>query len=55
MALVKSNDEMEYTIKPEAVTPTVDTSSWPLLLKNYSNRMNSAPNRSAELNADIGV
>lgn len=29
--------EVEYTIKPEASTPAVDTSNWPLLLKNYSN------------------
>lgn len=25
----------EYAIKPTAVTPAVDTSNWPLLLKNY--------------------
>ncbi|KAK5798560.1 hypothetical protein VI817_004850 [Penicillium citrinum] len=26
---------MDYAIKPEAVTPTVSTEDWPLLLKNY--------------------
>ena len=25
----------EFTIKPEAVVPAVDTSEWPLLLRNY--------------------
>ena len=35
MALVKQNDDDEQIIKPEAVTPTLDTSSWPLLLKNW--------------------
>lgn len=28
----------DYAIKPTAVTPSVDTSSWPLLLKNYDKR-----------------
>lgn len=27
--------DVEYVIKPESTRPTVDTSSWPLLLKNY--------------------
>ena len=36
MALVaKEEDEKEYAIKPENIGPVVDTSSWPLLLKNY--------------------
>jgi len=41
MALVstKKEQEVDYTIKPEALTPAVDTSSWPLLLKNYNNCM----------------
>lgn len=30
--------EEDYTIKPQAVTPAVDTSDWPLLLKNYDKR-----------------
>lgn len=29
---------MDYSIKPEAVVPAVDTSTWPLLLKNYDKR-----------------
>jgi H/ACA ribonucleoprotein complex subunit 4 len=37
MALVVSEKDADYTIKPEATTPAVDTSSWPLLLKNYNN------------------
>ena len=28
--------EVDYTIKPEATTPAVDTSDWPLLLRNYN-------------------
>jgi H/ACA ribonucleoprotein complex subunit 4 len=40
MAMVVAQKEIDYTIKPEAVTPAVDTSSWPLLLKNYNNCMN---------------
>lgn len=27
----------EYTIKPQATAPAVDTSNWPLLLKNFDN------------------
>ena len=34
--MVVSKDEADYTIKPEATTPLVDTSSWPLLLKDYN-------------------
>lgn len=30
--------EEEYTIKPESSTPALDTSTWPLLLKNYEKR-----------------
>jgi len=37
MALVKA-DEAEYSIKPENITPTIDTSAWPLLLKNWDQR-----------------
>ena len=29
-------DDDKSLIKPEKVTPKIDTSSWPLLLKNYS-------------------
>src|SRR5690242_733750 len=35
MALVQTNPDA-YTIKPEASAPAIDTSDWPLLLKNYS-------------------
>jgi H/ACA ribonucleoprotein complex subunit 4 len=28
-------EEADYSIKPENVTPTIPTSEWPLLLKNY--------------------
>jgi H/ACA ribonucleoprotein complex subunit 4 len=37
MAMVVAQKDVDYSIKPEAVTPVVDTSSWPLLLKNYNN------------------
>ncbi|KAL8810612.1 MAG: hypothetical protein Q9200_002431 [Gallowayella weberi] len=36
MALVVA-EEIDYTIKPQASTPAVDTSDWPLLLRNYNN------------------
>lgn len=32
---VAKEEDAEYTIKPQATTPAIDTSSWPLLLKNY--------------------
>ncbi|KAI9786867.1 MAG: centromere/microtubule-binding protein cbf5 [Geoglossum umbratile] len=35
MASAPVKDEQDYSIKPQAVTPAVDTSNWPLLLKNY--------------------
>jgi hypothetical protein len=36
MSLVKRvEEEDEQIIKPEAVAPNVDTSNWPLLLKNW--------------------
>ncbi|KAL8787878.1 MAG: hypothetical protein Q9195_007571 [Heterodermia aff. obscurata] len=34
--VVTKEEEADYTIKPQATTPVVDTSSWPLLLKNYN-------------------
>ncbi|KAL8997489.1 MAG: hypothetical protein Q9169_003269 [Polycauliona sp. 2 TL-2023] len=37
MEIVKDTGASDYTIKPQASTPTVDTSDWPLLLRNYSN------------------
>jgi H/ACA ribonucleoprotein complex subunit 4 len=34
----KKEEQEEHIIKPQATTPAVDTSEWPLLLKNYDNR-----------------
>lgn len=31
-------EEVEYSIKPENVTPAISTSEWPLLLKHYDKR-----------------
>jgi hypothetical protein len=31
-------EEDEQVIKPQALVPAVDTSDWPLLLKNYDKR-----------------
>ena len=33
-----TKDIADFSIKPEAVTPTIPTSEWPLLLKNYDQR-----------------
>ncbi|KAH0522339.1 hypothetical protein TsFJ059_006200 [Trichoderma semiorbis] len=55
----KQEEEVEYTIKPQAVTPTVDTSQWPLLLKNYdkllvrTGHFTPIPNGSAPLKRDL--
>jgi hypothetical protein len=39
MAMVEANKKDEdYVIKPQSSAPSVDTSSWPLLLKNYDKR-----------------
>lgn len=38
MALVKQDDGEDMIIKPEAVTPAIDTSAWPLLLRNWDQR-----------------
>ena len=35
MTVQAAKVDVEYAIKPEAITPVVDTSTWPLLLKNY--------------------
>lgn len=37
MDVVKKTEE-EHIIKPQAVTPAIDTSKWPLLLQNYDKR-----------------
>ena len=42
MALVQTNPDA-YVIKPEAAAPAIDTSEWPLLLKNYSDCMLQLP------------
>jgi hypothetical protein len=39
MALVGPDSAPDYTIKPQAAAAPIDTSDWPLLLKNYSDRM----------------
>lgn len=33
-----TKDIADFSIKPEAVTPSIPTSEWPLLLKNYDQR-----------------
>jgi len=42
MAAAAAKEDVDYTIKPEAVTPSIPTSEWPLLLKNYDKRMFSS-------------
>lgn len=34
-AVAVQEDEVDHMIKPQSTTPTLDTSKWPLLLKNY--------------------
>lgn len=41
MALVKkqaASDEDNQIIKPEQISPSINTSDWPLLLKNWDQR-----------------
>lgn len=49
MEIVKHGEEEEYSIKPQAATPQLDTSSWPLLLKNYDKRKFSPSRDTIEL------
>ncbi|BDD61968.1 centromere/microtubule-binding protein cbf5 [Monascus purpureus] len=35
MAVALAKEDIDYTIKPEAATPSISTSDWPLLLKDY--------------------
>ena len=35
MALVKQDAGEEMVIKPEATAPAIDTTAWPLLLRNW--------------------
>lgn len=48
MALVQTDPDA-YVIKPAAAAPAIDTSDWPLLLKNYSDRMLQLPHSSRML------
>ncbi|KAL2266301.1 hypothetical protein VTJ83DRAFT_5653 [Remersonia thermophila] len=60
-ALVKKGEEEEqqYVIKPQTTVPSVDTSTWPLLLKNYdkmlvrSGHFTPIPNGSSPYKRDI--
>ncbi|KAI0024468.1 putative rRNA pseudouridine synthase [Xylariomycetidae sp. FL0641] len=51
--------EEQFSIKPSAVTPSVDTSTWPLLLKNYdkllvrTGHFTPIPNGSSPLSRDL--
>jgi H/ACA ribonucleoprotein complex subunit 4 len=47
MALVQTNPDA-YVIKPEAAAPAIDTSDWPLLLKNYSDCMQQLSHSSVQ-------
>ncbi|KAH8598300.1 pseudouridylate synthase family protein [Bisporella sp. PMI_857] len=59
MAVVVAKQEVDYSIKPEAVAPPVDSSEWPLLLKNYNNLLvrtahfTPIPNGCAPLSRDL--
>lgn len=35
MAVALAKEDIDYAIKPEAATPSISTSDWPLLLKDY--------------------
>lgn len=53
---VEAKDGEDYSIKPTAVTPSIDTSSWPLLLKNYDKReyaLDSIPNGGAYCTSSV--
>jgi H/ACA ribonucleoprotein complex subunit 4 len=59
-ALVKKGGaDEEYVIKPENTVPTLNTSDWPLLLKNYdkmlvrSGHYTPIPNGSSPYKRDI--
>ncbi|KAK0392343.1 hypothetical protein NLU13_1839 [Sarocladium strictum] len=55
----KGDESQDYTIKPQAATPSVDTSTWPLLLKNYdkllvrTGHFTPIPNGSSPLKRDL--
>jgi H/ACA ribonucleoprotein complex subunit 4 len=58
-ALVKKGADAEHVIKPQNTVPALDTSSWPLLLKNYekmlvrSGHFTPIPNGSSPYKRDI--
>ncbi|KAF2474206.1 pseudouridylate synthase family protein [Lindgomyces ingoldianus] len=59
MALAPSSDADKYIIKPQASAPAIDTSTWPLLLKNYNDLLvktahfTPIPHGSAPLERDL--
>ncbi|RKU45046.1 centromere/microtubule-binding protein cbf5 [Coniochaeta pulveracea] len=59
MSVVKAGAEEDFSIKPQATTPALDTSNWPLLLKNYdkllvrTGHFTPIPNGSSPLTRDI--
>jgi hypothetical protein len=54
-----NNDDDEYMIKPQSLVPALNTSDWPLLLKNYdkmlvrSGHFTPIPNGSSPYKRDI--
>jgi H/ACA ribonucleoprotein complex subunit 4 len=58
-ALVKKGEDEQYVIKPQNTVPSLDTSQWPLLLKNYdkmlvrSGHFTPIPNGSSPYKRDI--
>lgn len=59
-ALVKKTEgDDQYVIKPQSTVPSLDTSTWPLLLKNYdkmlvrSGHFTPIPNGSSPYKRDI--
>lgn len=54
MEVVKKTEE-EYAIKPQAATPALDTSSWPLLLKNYDKRTSQLMSEGGMLGWDCSI
>lgn len=59
-ALVKKTEgDDKYVIKPQSTVPSLDTSTWPLLLKNYdkmlvrSGHFTPIPNGSSPYKRDI--
>lgn len=51
--VVAKQAEEDYTIKPTAVTPSLDTSNWPLLLKNYDKREYTEREKCVILDPDL--